>query len=99
MKVLVKIKGRKKSRSLIHAYNEATDSALCRAWPKPGKRFGPECEWEVQEIDDFMAIPERDRCLHCTDKLAPAPPIPYTPREQRRQTELEKLAAWNAQAV
>jgi len=93
MKILVKTGGRKKHRSVIHIYDESTNSALCRRWPKPG------AEWEVREVDDFMAIPERDRCLHCADKLTPKSPLPLTPREERRQRELAKLAAWNALAI
>jgi len=95
MKILVKTRGRK-SRTVVHAYDEGTDSALCRAWPKPG------AQWEIREVDDFMAIPWGNRCAHCTAKLTPKPPKPSAPptaREQRRQRDLAKLAAWNAQAI
>jgi len=92
VKILRKVRGAKRSRTVVHAYDEVTDSAMCRPWPKPST------QWEIQDVADFMAIPERERCLHCTDKLMPTPPMPPKPpsaREQRWLDDLAKLAAWN----
>ena len=68
MQVLVKVRGRKKNQAAIHVYNEATDSALCRSWPKPGD------EWELKEVDSFQAVSYWQQCDHCKAKLKPKPP-------------------------
>ncbi len=96
MKVLVKVKGRKKNSTATHVYNEETDSALYRPWPKPGE------QWEVQEVESFEDVRYGLQCWHCQAKLKPKPPkapnLP-PPRERRRLADLEKLAAWNEQAA
>ncbi len=94
MRVLVKVRGRKKNQAAIHVYNEATDSALCQSWLKPGD------EWEVQEV--AIAGHCENLCWHCENKRRPKPeklPAPGTLREQRQAKDLRKLAAWNAQVI
>lgn len=98
MQILVKTGGHKKSRTQIHVYNEATDSALCSSWPKPG------AEWEIQEVGNFQDVAYGVRCWHCSAKLMalsgpPKPPKRPTLKERRRQRDLDKLAAWNAGAA
>ncbi len=90
MQVLVKVKGCKLGQAAIHVYDEATDSALCRSWLKPGD------EWEVQEV--AIAGHCENLCWHCTNKRKPKSeklPGPGTLREQRLAKDLGKLAAWN----
>lgn len=97
MQILVKTSGRKKSRTQIHVYNEATDSALCSSWPKPG------AGWEIQEVNNFQDVVAYGvRCWHCIVKLKPKPFDPLKPlsaSQQRRQDDLDKLAAWTAGAA
>lgn len=100
MKVLVKVRG-KKHRARTHVYNAKTNSALCAAWPRPPDDWEQNHDWEIREVDSWQAVPYQDHCWHCSAKLEakPKPPAPPSARERRRQRELERLAAWNAQAV
>lgn len=100
MRVLVKTGGSKKHHPKIHAYNAKTNSALCAAWPRPPDDWEQNFDWEIQEVDDWKAVPCQDRCDHCSTKLTPKPPGPPRPTsalKRRQQRDLEKLAAWNAQ--
>jgi len=88
--ILVKVRGRKYRRAMIHAYNRETGTAICRSWPRPGR------EWELQDVD-WSDVPVQRRCSHCNAKLHPKPPKPRLPsaKEREHQAELDRLKAWN----
>ena len=101
IQVLVKVRGTKKHRAMIHAYDAETGHAVCYEWPAPGD-FS---EWEVQtrDVESFSQIPLRERCLRCEKKLNPKPPAEkkkrLSKRELREQAELEKWEKWTGKPL
>jgi len=92
VKVLVKVRGKRKNRAVIHLYDAENGCALCRSWPRPGGA------WEVQEIESFPS--GAACCWHCKAKQLRAAGLPSPPKKPRkptrRQRELEAWERWTA---
>ena len=92
MKVLVKIRGKGKDRTLIHILNEKTGSARCVPWPREEA-----VEWEVREMVEKLFLTDANTCLTCWQRLMSARDREAAEKEKKaRKIKSETIKAYNS---